>query len=499
MNRSKQITLGAFLSYLSIAFNIIAGLLYTPWMVRQLGQSQYGLYTLATSLITLFLVDFGLSSATARYVSRYHAEGKDEHVNTFLGTIYQLYLIIDAVIFVVLVIVYFLADVIYKTLTPDELQQFKVVYIIAASFSVINFPFTTLNGILTSHELFIQQKLADLLHRALTILLVVIALFNGMGLYALVAANAISGLATIAFKLIMIRSHTSVKVTFRQIDKTLLKELFGFSVWITIASLAQRLIFNITPSILGAFASSAAIAVFGIVTTIEGYTFTITNAINGMFMPKISRIVVGNDTEDSLQPLLLRVGRFQYALNGLIVAGFFLIGKEFVQLWMGDNYSDAYIGIMLVLVPGLFYNALQIGHTTIIVQNKVKVTALVNVIAGLINVTLSCMFSKLWGVIGASLSIFIAYMFRAIALMIIYNRKLLLNIPDFCKKCYLQFAPVILITYLLGMVVKKFYHINGWPSLAVMAIIVCALYGFLAIMIGFNESEKSRLLKLIKR
>ena len=70
MNSAKQVKIGAILSYLSIALNIITGLIYTPWMISQIGKSQYGLYTLANSLITLFLIDFGLSSATSRYIYR---------------------------------------------------------------------------------------------------------------------------------------------------------------------------------------------------------------------------------------------------------------------------------------------------------------------------------------------------------------------------------------------------------------------------------------------
>lgn len=481
------------LSYFSVAFNIIAGLLYTPWMVHQIGQSQYGLYTLASSLITLFLVDFGLSSATARYISRYKAQNDEESINNFLGTIYQLYLILDAVILTALIVIYFFTDQIYKTLAPEELQQFKVVYGIAAIYSVISFPFVTLNGVLTAHELFIQQKMADLIQRALTIFLVIIALINGMGLYALVMANAFSGIGTIALKLLMIRRRTNIHVRFHQFDKTMLKELFGFSIWITIASLAQRLIFNITPSILGMMASSSAIAVFGIVATIEGYTYTITNAINGMFMPKISRIVVGGDQETSLQSLLLRVGRYQYALNGLIVVGFFSIGREFILLWMGANYLKAYAGVLLVLIPGLFYNALQIGHTTVIVQNKVKITALVSVASGLINVTLSYFLSKRWGVFGASLSIFVAYMFRAMALMLFYNRNLPLDIPGFCKKCYLQFAPVIISTVLIGFLIKRVFPISGWFSLAVDGSLICLIYLAMSFGLGLNKTERKKI------
>ena len=85
MNNKKQIGFGAIISYVAIIVNIFVGLLYTPWMVKQIGKSQYGLYTLANSLITLFLVDFGLSAAAARYVSNYHAEGKEEQVEVVVA------------------------------------------------------------------------------------------------------------------------------------------------------------------------------------------------------------------------------------------------------------------------------------------------------------------------------------------------------------------------------------------------------------------------------
>ena len=217
----KQIKLGAILSYVSIAINIIVGLLYTPWMVRQIGQSQYGLYTLANSLITLFTIDFGLSSATTRYVSKYNAEGNQEKVNNFLGVIYKLYLIIDAVIFAILLGVFFFIDKIYINLTPTELSQFKIVYAISAMYAVFHFPFITQNGILTAYEQFVPLKLADVIYRILFVGLTIVALSFGLGLYALVAVHAIAGLVMIIFKFIILKKKTPIKANFKYTDKGL--------------------------------------------------------------------------------------------------------------------------------------------------------------------------------------------------------------------------------------------------------------------------------------
>lgn len=498
MSSRKQVKIGAILSYLSIALNIVAGLIYTPWMINQIGKNQYGLYTLANSLITLFLIDFGLSSATSRYISKYRAEGKDEEIERFLGAIYKLYLIIDAIIFIVLFVLFFFLENIYVKLTPQEMEQFKVVYIIAGLFSVVNFPFVTFNGILTSYEQFIPLKLADVIYRVLLVGLTVAVLLLGQGLYALVAVHAIVGLLVVLYKFIVIKKTVPVKVRFQKTDKSLYKEIFGFSVWVTVASLAQRLVFNITPSVLGVTASAGAIAVFGVVTTIEGYAYTVTTAINGMFLPKISRIYANTDGENDITPLLLKVGKFQFALNGLIVAGFAVLGAAFIHLWMGVGYEEAYLGILLVLIPGLFYNSLQIANTAMVVQNKVKLQAFVNVAMGLINIVLSVVLSLFFGVIGSCISIFVAYMVRAIALCVIYDKNMHLNIPLFVKDVFVRMSLPLILTIALGLLFNYTFPQVSWLWFIGKAFVIVSIYGVFMFLLGLKKEEKKKCMDKIK-
>ena len=84
--------MGALLSYFTMAFNIVAGLIYVPWMVAKIGQADYGLYTLANSLIAIFMLDFGLGSAVSRYIAKYRAEGRIEDIRNIMGIIYKLYI-----------------------------------------------------------------------------------------------------------------------------------------------------------------------------------------------------------------------------------------------------------------------------------------------------------------------------------------------------------------------------------------------------------------------
>ncbi len=496
----SQMKIGALLSYFSIGFNIIAGLLYTPWMIDKIGQSDYGLYTLANSLISLFLLDFGLSAATSRFVAKYRAENDEEGLERFLGAIYKLYIIIDAVIFAAFLVIFFCIDNIYQNLTAEELSKFKVIYSIAAVYSVISFPCVTFKGILTAYEKFVPLKSADLFQRVGTVAFTVIALLCGMGLYALVTVNAIWGLLAAGFKFYYVRKSVGVKFVKNTVYEY--KSIFGHSLWSTVWSLADRLVFNITPTIIGitVTAASSAIAVFGIVSTIEGYFYTITTAINGMFLSRITKIVQDDPEGKKITALAVKVGRFQLLVNGLIVLGFLVVGKEFILLWMGEEYISAYYGILLVVLPGLFYNALQIANTTIIAQGMIKYQAYIHIAVGFCNVVLSFAFSRLWGVLGASLSIFAAYTLRTILTLILIKKKTNINLKQYFKECYAKMLMPFLISFMICIFTVCRIDLISWKGIIIKGIAVVLISFANIYFFGTTKAEKSNLIKrIVKR
>ena len=109
----KQIKRGAVISYAALLVNIAFTLFYYPWMVQKIGQANYGLYNLAISLISLFMFDFGLSTAVSRFVAKYAAENRQEYADEFVGAVYKVYFAIDFLIAVILIVLYFFLDKIY--------------------------------------------------------------------------------------------------------------------------------------------------------------------------------------------------------------------------------------------------------------------------------------------------------------------------------------------------------------------------------------------------
>ena len=497
MDSNKQIKVGAVISYIAIFINIASGLIYTPWMMNTIGKSDYGLYTLAMSLINTFLIDFGLSMATQRYVAKYLAEGNQEAVNKFIGLIYKLYFIISIFLVVVFAGLYLFIDKIYVELTPAELEKFRGLYLIAVIYSVLNFPFIPLNGMLSAYEKFVQLKLADLLHKFIAVALTVAALILGFGVYSLVTVNLISGIVHIVVRLIIIKKSTPIKVDFRYKNSALVKELFGFSVWSFVSSLAIRLFLTLGSQVLGIVSGTAEVAVFGYAVSLESYIYIFVNAVNGFFMSKLSRISKEADEEQKRKNvinLMTSVGRFIMILFGLIVVGFVCLGQEFINLLFGNAYDGSYMCTILICAYGFVAYPQQIANTLVMVENKVKKRAIFAIIAFVVDIVLSVIFGKLWGAFGVSLAICIALVLYTILMNILYAKDLKLDLKTFFVNCHLKLLPGILVSFGVAFAIK-FIPLGGWLGFFVKVACICLEYLVVAWFVMLNKNERSNLLK----
>lgn len=497
MSSSKQLKLGALMSYVAIAINIVTGLLYTPWMIYSIGRENFGLYTLAMSVISLFVFDFGLSSAVTRFIAKYLAVGRQDRANNCLGLVYRLYFIIDVVLFLVLVGVFFFIPQIYRELSLDEIQKFKIVYCVAALYSVISFPFIPVNGVLTAHEKFIQLKICEVAHKLIIVVAMSVCLLLGGGLYALVTVNAVAGVLTILFKLYCIRKYTPQSVSLHYSNKSEFREIVGFSGWVTVIAIAQRCIFNLAPSILGALSGSTAIAILGIAITLEGYTYTFSSAINGMFLPKVSRIVA--DGKGDVLPLMIRVGRIMIYVISLIVFGVITLGQDFIQLWVGSDFNESYYCAVLIILPSLLQLPQDIGIQAIYAKNKVRKLSIVYVAMAATNIVGAILLSPSLGALGICISICIAYFVRTIGMDVIFYRDLNIDVFAFFRETFVKMSIPLALSLLIGFSCNYIIPYHSWMGFMVKGCLFVLGYCVVIYTMSMNSTEKELLVSIFRR
>lgn len=497
MDSSRQLKVGAIMSYGVLAINMIIGLLYTPWMIHSIGKENYGLYSLAMSVISLFVFDFGLSVAVTRFLSKYLAEGRQDKANNCLGLVFRLYLLLDIVILTVLTGIYFFLPSIYQKLTPEELEKFKIVYGIVAIYSVFSFPFIPLNGILTAHEKFVQLKIAEFAHKVVIVVSMSACLLLGYGLYALVLVNAFAGVTMILLKLFFIKKYTPQGVNIHFFNKGDFVQLIGFSGWITVCSIAQRFIFNIAPSILAALSGAYSVAILSIATGLEAYSYTFSSALSGLLLPKVSQTIHKDPNE--LLPLMVKVGRIQLYVVGLIFTGFVFLGSDFILLWVGEDFRDSYICTLLIILPSIFYVPMEIGTQAIMVMNKVRAQAFIYIGMAVVNILLSLFLVKQFGAIGMCVSICIAYLLRTIGIGILFYKEMSIDVWQFVKKTYSRYIVPLIVVIAWGLSINFLLKDITWISFGVKGSLFVVGYCLLIYFCAFDQYEKGMVKSLIKK
>lgn len=497
---SKQIKAGAIISYFTIFFNIAAGLLYTPWMVRKIGASDYGLYSLIGAFLSYFLIDFGLGSAIARFIAKFRTEGKESDINNLLGITTRIYLIIDSIILLVLLVVSFFLSNIFKGLTPPEIEKFQIIYVIAGFFSLISFPFTPVNGALVAYERFVVLKLSDMMQKILVILLMVLALLMGYGLFALVLVNGVVGFGVKLFNFLYLKKKTKIRINLRFFDKNLAKELFFFSSWVFVIGIAQRLLLNIVPTILGIYSSSTQIAIFAIAMTFEGYTWTFANALNGLFLPKVTRMISGNEYRHEVSNLMIRVGRIQLLVIGLLITGIVVLGKPFISLWMGSNFIQSYYVALLLIVPGIITFTQEIASTLLFVVNEIKYRAIIFIFASVLSIIIGVILSPKFGALGCAIGVGTALLLcHVIGMNFVYSKVLKLEIRRFFRSVHLKLIWPLVVAGGLCVLGQLYYQINSWTSFIISGLVFVLIYVLLVWNLVMNAEEKGLVMSILNK
>lgn len=498
MSSNSAIKKGALISYVALFLNIAITFFYTPWMIRKIGVSDYGLYSLVYSFISYFILDFGLSQAIQRFIAKYRAEGDEEKVARMVGITTRVYLIIDAIIFIVLFVLYFFISNIFTGLTQEEIERLKGLYIIAGIFSILSFMFKPMSGAMMAFEYFVEEKVLEMVNRVGAVLCICVALSLGADVFALIFINGAFSLVTSELKFVVFKKKSKIHIQWLYYNSDELKGIFSFSVWTFGGGLAQRLRISLVPAILGILSNSREIAIFAMGVSLEGMVYTLSSAINGLFLPTVSRMIQEQKRGD-LNRLMVRVGRIQLYIIALILGGFVLFGKPFLHLWVGDDFLNVYWVLILLIFCNLISLTQRIALDLVYVENRIKDTTIRTLICSALGLLLGCLFAPRYGAIGAAFGTGFGLLVYQIVINVYYQNKLKLDIVSFFRDCHLRILPLLAFFAAISYYAVSFVKLNTWSRLFVGIAIFSVVYFAVCYLFLFNEEERHLLISFKKR
>ena len=478
----NQIKLGSVLSYISIGLNVLVALLYTPFLLRMLGQNEYGLYSLVASVVAyLTVLDLGFGNAIVRYISKYRAENKLEEQSELLGMSMIIYCAISIV--VIAFGVCFISNIslfFNSTLTHDDIEKVKVMMSLLVFNLAFTFPMSIWGAVLTAYEEFVFPKLINIVRIILNPLVMIILLCYGYKAITMVIVLTTFNILTLCINAWYCRKKVYIRFK------------LGKFRW-------DKIYYSSGQFVLGMFSGVSAVAVYAIAIQLQHLYITLSSAISGMFLPKITAMYAKGMSDKSVSDLFIKVGRVQWFIILLILCGFILFGQKFILLWAGSDYVDAYWMTLLLFIPSAIPLIQSLGIVILQARNKMRFRSLSFLFISIVCMIASIPLAKLYGGIGfafgTSMSIILA---QGIVINIYYKRKIHLDIYRF----FIQIARMSIAPVLLTMVwwfglhyvqfIDSIFNLILWTVLFGMTYIIVSYYS------SMNNYERELILSVTK-
>ncbi len=496
---SNQRKKGAVLSYVSIIANTLVQLLYTPFLIRMLGQSEYGLYSLVNSIIGyLTVLDLGFGNAIVVYTAKYRAQKKYDEEKKLHGMFFLIFCIIAVIAGILGIILYFNVDNLFgNTMTTLELKKAKIMMLILTFNLVITFIFNIYSSILNAYERFTFQKTMSILNTLLRPLLMIPFLFLGYKSITMVLIITLINVFVLISNYFYCRKKLNIRIKFSGFDKTMFNVVFGYSIWIFLGTIADKVNWNVDQFILGAISGTIAVSIYSIASQLNSLFINLSTAISGVLLPKMSKMVASNATSEELSNEFIKVGRIQYLVIFLMASGLVLFGKEFIKIWAGDGFITSYYVSLWLIIPLCIPLIQNLGLSIMQALNKYRFRTMSMFVMSFINIILSIILAKKYGPVGCAIGTALSLIIVNVILMnIYYYKEINLNIKKFWFEIFKMTVPNI-IPIIIILILMKLININGLLSILIFGSIYTIIYCITSYYLSMNNYERNIVNKVL--
>ena len=496
----NQLKAGAALNYIVIILNITVGLLYTPYMLRMMGQSEYGLYSLVASVIAyLIVLDLGLGNAVIRYTAKFKAEGKTKEQYEMFGMFLILYSVISLVALIGGIGLYLNVDTMFgSTMTEVELSRASIMMLILIFNLVFTFPMSIFGSIMSAYEQFVFPKVVNIIRIILNTVIMIALLEMGYKAVAMVILQTLFNVATLIINYLYCKYKLRIKIHFAKFKWGFLSEVAIYSFWIFLNIIMDRVYWSTGQFILGVVSGTAAIAVFAVAIQLQAMYMHFSTAISSVFLPKVTGMVALRNDNVEISNLFIRTGRIQNIVMAMILFGFLTFGRSFIVLWAGPEYIDAYKIVCLFFIS-LYIPLIQnLGMAILQARNQMKFRSLLYIVIAATALVLQYFFAKLWGGFGCAIAISGAlFIGQGLIMNIYYEVKQGIDIKRFWKEITkMNIAPLILSVCFICVMYDTI--IDTWLKLVLWTCFYMLIYIVLLYNISLNKYERALFTEPVK-
>ena len=236
MKHHNQLRSGSLLTYVQMTLNIIVSIAYTPFMLRILGKSEYGLYsTVASTIAILSVLSLGFGGSYVRYYILYRKEKADDKIARLNGLFLIVFSVIGLIALACGLYLTFHLEMVFKTgLTDAEYHTARILMLLLTANLAVSFPMSVFSNIISAQEQFVFLKATEILRTVVSPLVTLPVLLAGYGSIGMVVVTVTISVFVDVLRLIYCFGKLHIRVSFRNFDGAVLKDIAVFSGFIAI-------------------------------------------------------------------------------------------------------------------------------------------------------------------------------------------------------------------------------------------------------------------------
>ncbi|MEK4816076.1 oligosaccharide flippase family protein [Macrococcus sp. FSL R5-0951] len=500
----NQIKMGIIISYLSILCNILVAIFYTPFFIRILGNSEFGLYSLGISFVGyISIMDLAIGNTIAKFISQNRIKGSKLDEEKIYAYIFKLYTYTTLAALTIFIIIYFNVDNIFSSnLTAPEIESLKLILIILTINFIISYYPGMYNGLLQAYEYFTITKSILVARVLLPAIISVPFLLRGHGAVTAILINCLVGFFLLIVGMILAKNKINLKLKFHKTGLKNHKEILMYCIFVMLSVSVEQFTLNSGQIILGSTSGTEAVATFVIAIQFARIYQQFASSIYNVTFPSFQKLIANKMDNKVILEYMIKISRHQLIILLFILSGFIIFGRRFLIIWAGPDFESSYLLTVIIMAAITIPLIQNTGLSIIQAMNKQTFRTGLILAITIIMILVAIYSSHIYGALGVALSIaLISYLLYSIIINVYFHYYIKLNMLVYWKEMIKVIMPISIVTLVYFMLynhnIKSFNNI--YLYLIINIIIYTIIYLIICWLLFLSQNDKKRIIDKLRR
>lgn len=483
----RRVLLNTLSNFTGNFVSMAGWLLVTPFILRQVGDTDFGLWMLVSSVTSYgTLLDFGVAGAITKYIAEYRATRQIEQAHILTATSLSIYSVTGLIVVLVCAVIAPALPALFNI--PPEKHTLAVWLVFLSGLNVgISIPGAMAAAVLRGLQRFDLINLINIAGTLLQLTAFVAVLQMGAGILALAAiAAAVRLLKQIPSVWCIYRIAPELRFGWRGAQVQAVRTVISFSWPVFVVDVGGRLETETGAAVIGAFLPVSAVAPYSAIQKLCTIPQTAADQFLRLLLPMASELHAHQDLP-RLRSLYTASTRITVAVFVSIGCSLVVFARSVLDIWLGAAYADYSQLVFILVFAGLMDIILWPAWFVLQGMARHRLPAVMSIVSGLTNLILSIVLIRHWGLTGVALATLVPTTLVGLGIVLPYAlRTIQVKARTIITQAFLPAVlpaiPMVVAITVLGRAIE--------PS-SLFALAIVTGIGFLIYLIGYLNMRAS--------